>query len=456
MAIVSAAALAGIGAFSARMTTLEFDRIDIPQLHPSLAGIRDAIAADHSRTGSWVGLSAVIERLASTTHTRILVLNAQGALLAASDARLRAATFSTSSDGTLRITADSLVTANSQPREETEVVLRGPSATIRGPSKKVEALVYVMPQSNGMTALPAAEVALRARRMIWLGVVIATLTAMLAAFVLSTHVLRPITSLTAAARRLARGDTAARAAVNSKDELGELASAFNSMAESLERLERIRKDLVTDLAHELRTPLTNIRGYLEAMQDGRVDPSPAALESLHDDVMLLQQLVADLHDLSLADAARLRIAPIPLDLRGAINSSVDAFPPGNVRIKTDVPDGLPLVNADPARLSQIMRNVLANALAHVSVDGKVTISASRNGEYVRVRVENDGQPIDEQDMPLIFERFYRSDKSRTRTTGGAGLGLAIVKQFVNAHGGSVTAVNTSAPGVAIEFTLPIA
>jgi signal transduction histidine kinase len=453
MAIVSAVALAGVGAFSARMTTLELERIDVPLPRASAQNIRDAIAAYRERKGSWDELTPEIERLASSTHTRILVLNRQGTLLAASDPRLRTTRLSLLPDGTLHLTSGG---ASSPRQEQIDLTLRGPSAAIRGPSGLTAALVYVMPQPDAMSGLPGAELALRARRMIWIGVAFASLTAMLAAFVLSTHVLRPITLLTAAARRLARGETGARVTVKSHDELGELGGAFNSMAESLERLERIRKDLVADVAHELRTPLTNIRGYIEAMQDGRVEASPAALGSLHDDVMLLQQLVADLHDLSLADADQLRIAPVALDLRGVINSSIDAFPPGHARITADIPEGLPLVNADPARLSQIMRNVLANALAHVAAGGSVSIRASRNGENVRVRVENDGQPIDTPDLPLIFERFYRSDKSRTRTTGGAGLGLAIVKQFVKAHGGHVHALNTDAPGVAIEFTLPIA
>jgi signal transduction histidine kinase len=456
MAIVSAVALAGVGAFSARMTTLELERIDVPLPRASAENIRGAIAAYHARKGSWVGLTPEIERLASSTHTRILVLNRQGTLLAASDPGLRTTKVSLLSDGTVRLISESAASVAAPRQEQIDLTLRGPSATIRGPSGTTAALVYVMPQPDLMSGLPGAELALQARRMIWIGVAFASLTAMLAAFVLSTHVLRPITSLTAAARRLARGETGARVTVKSHDELGELAGAFNSMAESLERLERMRKDLVADVAHELRTPLTNIRGYIEAMQDGRVEASPAALGSLHDDVMLLQQLVADLHDLSLADADQLRIAPVALDLRGVINSSIDAFPPGHARITADIPEGLPLVSADPARLSQIMRNVLANALAHVSVGGSVSVSASRNGEKVRVRVENDGQPIDTPDLALIFERFYRSDKSRTRATGGAGLGLAIVKQFVNAHGGQVHALNTDAPGVAIEFTLPIA
>jgi signal transduction histidine kinase len=210
--------------------------------------------------------------------------------------------------------------------------------------------------------------------------------------------------------------------------------------------------MVADIAHELRTPLTHIRGRIEAIQDGRMSAAPPTIEALHADVLLLERLVRDLQDLSLADAGQLRLAPASVRLDEVARSVAPSF--GDVELR--MPADLPLVSCDPERLRQILHNLLANARAHVREGGAVWLAASVVGDDVRVTVHNDGVALDEEDLTSIFERFYRTDKSRSRITGGAGLGLAIVKQLVEASGGRVWAENTQPAGVSVVFTAPVA
>jgi signal transduction histidine kinase len=224
------------------------------------------------------------------------------------------------------------------------------------------------------------------------------------------------------------------------------------MADGLARLEHLREAMVADIAHELRTPLTHIRGRIEAIQDGRMEAAPATIEALHADVLLLERLVRDLQDLSLADAGQLRLAPQTVRLDDVARSVAPSFADVDLRL----PEGLPPVLIDPERLRQILHNLLANARAHAPEGGAVWIAASSGVGEISVTVHNDGVALDEEDLTSIFERFYRTDKSRSRVTGGAGLGLTIVKQLVEASGGRVRAENTDPAGVSVIFTVPVA
>lgn len=171
---------------------------------------------------------------------------------------------------------------------------------------------------------------------------------------------------------------------------------------------------------------------------------------------MLTRLVGDLQDLALADADQLGIQPQSVSLRNAVDSVVASYQSAIVPIGIDLPADLPPVLADPARLNQVLRNLISNALTHVSVGGRVVLSAAADDGHLRVSIHNDGAALSDRDLSLVFERFYRADKSRSRLTGGAGLGLAIVKQLVEAHGGKVWAENSPPSGVSVYFTLPLA
>jgi signal transduction histidine kinase len=328
----------------------------------------------------------------------------------------------------------------------------------------------------------------------------AGLVALLLTAVLSRRILGPVEALTVAARKMEKGDLSQRVTVRSQDEIGELARAFNAMADGLARIEQLRRHMVTDVAHELRTPLTNIRGYLEALRDGVARPDTALIDSLHEEALLLNHLVDDLQDLALAEAGQLRLARRPVALAPLVDAAVSALRPAladkDMAITVDMPADLPCADADAARVGQVLRNLLNNAITHTPAGGSIGVEATTddrpptteerglkiedsNGgaaemlssilyplssepssiigrrSSVVVRVRDSGPGIAPEHLPHLFERFYRADPARARATGGAGLGLTIVKQLVEAHGGHVWAESAPGQGATFVFTLPV-
>ena len=282
--------------------------------------------------------------------------------------------------------------------------------------------------------------------------------ALLLTLVLSRRIFGPVEALTSAARAMAGGDRAVRVEVRSGDEVGELGDAFNAMTQAIATSERLRRRLIGDVAHELRTPLTNIRAQLEAIQDGLAEPASPAIDSLHEEAMLLSRLVEELQDLAVAEAGEMRLDRGDVALGEAMASAAAAFElrvrTGGVSIRVDVPDGIPRVSADRQRLAQVFRNLLANALAHTPAGGNIVLEAKAVGGAAEISVRDSGCGISGEDLPFIFDRFYRADASRSRETGGTGLGLPIVRQIVFAHGGSIRAESEPGRGAAFVFTLP--
>lgn len=306
-----------------------------------------------------------------------------------------------------------------------------------------------------------------------LAAIAAGAAALLLTWLISRRIVGPIEALTAAAGRMEQGDLSTKVNVNTKDEIGKLAHAFNAMTGSLSRQEQLRRNMVTDIAHELRTPLANIRGYLEAVRDGIVEADPALVSSLHEESLLLTRLVDDLQELQLAESGQLKFEPVPASITDiAVRAATAQTPTAeakDITIHTDLTPDIPLVRADQARISQVLRNLLDNSIRHTPEGGSITISArllpihdlqnpqssTRNPQYVEVCVQNTGPAIPPDHLPHIFDRFYRADGSRARTTGGTGLGLAIVKQLIELHHGEVRAENTSNSGPRFYFTLPV-
>jgi two-component system sensor histidine kinase BaeS len=296
-------------------------------------------------------------------------------------------------------------------------------------------------------------------RTLLLVAVVAGLGAVLLILGLSRRILAPVEALTAAVRRMEAGDLSQRVDITSRDEIGELARAFNSMADGLARLEGLRRNMVTDVAHELRTPLSNIRGYLEAIQDGVVEPERGIIDSLYEEAMLLNHLVDDLQELSLAEAGQLKLERQPVALADIVDRAVEAIRPRaeveRVTVQVDLSEEL-LVDVDPRRIGQVLRNLLENALTHTPPGGEIAVAARISDRWVEVSVRDTGSGIAAEDLPYVFERFYRSDRSRSRATGGAGLGLAIARQLVEAHGGDIWVESTPDEGSKFWFTLPMA
>ncbi len=257
--------------------------------------------------------------------------------------------------------------------------------------------------------------------------------------------------------KIAKGDFTSRVQTLPNDEIGELGKTFNAMTGTLERTEQLRKKMVVDVAHELRAPLTNIRGYLEAMRDGVADPGTKVVELLHEETLRLGNLSEDLMRLSAADSARLTLEREMVDLHDFISHSLKLFEgqfaKKRITTETRIASGAKRVSADAEKLAQIMQNLLHNAWQYTSADGKVGITVERVERAVKIIVANTGEQIAREDLSLIFERFYRVDKSRSREHRGAGIGLAIVKDLVEAHGGQVGAQSFTGEN-RIWFVLP--
>ncbi len=235
------------------------------------------------------------------------------------------------------------------------------------------------------------------------------------------------------------------------------------MAAALEQAETLRRNLVADVAHELRTPLSVLQGNLRAILDDVYPLNKTEVARLYDQTRLLSRLVNDLHELAQAEARQLLLNPQPTDLADLVHSTVTTFAPvaetRGVTLEAQVPPDLPSVLADSARLAQVLHNLLANALYHTSAGGTIWLragcDAAGTGQpaHLWLAVQDSGEGIPPEHLPHVFERFYRADPARSRTTGGAGLGLAIVRAIVEAHGGQISAASDGMPGHGSTFTV---
>jgi len=275
-----------------------------------------------------------------------------------------------------------------------------------------------------------------------LAAAVAVLASLGLAMALARRLAQPLERIGAAARRVAAGDYAARVPREGPEELVSLADSFNQMAAALAEQERIRGDFIANAAHELRTPLTNLQGYLEALRDGVISADRATYASLWEEADRLVRLSRSLDTLAEGDAATIAPALEEIDLAVAIRGALDLAQPSleraGLHLATDVPATLP-ARANPDHLAQVLNNLVSNAVHYSPPGGSVTVRAERRGADILVSIANTGDEIPPEDMPRLFERFYRVDKSRDRARGGAGIGLAIVKQLVEAAGGRVGA-----------------
>lgn len=294
------------------------------------------------------------------------------------------------------------------------------------------------------------------RYLVWASLAALAL-AFLLSYLLTRRVLRPLAEITDITREVASGRFAARVEVNSQDEVGQLGLAFNRMADSLAQVEQLRKTMVGDLAHELRTPLTNLRGYFEALSDGVIPPSRETFQMLQQETLRLVHLVEDLQQLARADAAKAFLQRQDLSLPELVGQLLGLFrlnfEAKGIELSTAFAPGAETLNADRDKLLQALRNLLENACKYTPEKGRVSIQSELCEGGVRVSVSNSGEGIARQDLPFIFERFFRADRSRSREAGGAGIGLAIVKELIEAHGGRVGA-ESAAGQTRIWFSLP--
>ncbi len=306
---------------------------------------------------------------------------------------------------------------------------------------------------------PEAEFFSRTLHAILVGISIAIAIALLLGLFLARTLARPIRALTAATRAMAQGEFGAQVNVRTQDELGELGSAFNQMSTDLAHSLHLRRQMTADIAHDLRTPLSVILGYTEALHDGKFAGDPSIYAILHDEAQHLSRLIDDLRMLSLADAGEL-----PLDRchtparelleRTAAAHRVQAEQQG-VQLRVVAPSDLPEVEVDPSRMQQVLSNLVSNALRYTAAGGQIALRGEMADGQVRLQVQDSGIGIAPDDLPYIFERFYRGDRARSQT-GESGLGLPIAKSLVEMHQGVITVASHLGEGTTFTISLPVA
>ncbi len=286
----------------------------------------------------------------------------------------------------------------------------------------------------------------------------ASAVALALGIVLARALTRPIRALTAAIHAMARGELRQSVAVSSKDELGELAAAFNQMSAELDRLLKARRQMTADIAHDLRNPLTVIGGYLEFMQDGVLQPTAERLDAMQGEVQHLERLVEDLRTLSQADAGELVLNREAVSVPELLERAAQSYQPlaekQGTNLKIETGQGLPSIQADPDRLARVLGNLISNSLRYTPAGGLITLKAQpEDGDRVKITVADNGNGIAPEALPYIFDRLYRADPARTSEE--LGLGLAIARSIVEVHGGSISAQSTQGKGTTISIVLPV-
>jgi two-component system sensor histidine kinase BaeS len=282
--------------------------------------------------------------------------------------------------------------------------------------------------------------------------------ALVLGIVLARALTHPIRDLTSAIHSMAAGDFKQQVAIRSKDELGQLAAAFNQMSSELDRLQSARRRMTADIAHDLRNPLTVIGGYVESMREGVLAPTLERLDAVQLEVKHLERLVDDLRTLSQAEAGELRLNREPVALGDLLARLVRSYQPlaekQSITLRAEVGEDLPEILVDPDRIAQVLGNLMSNSLRYTPANGRITLAARHSANTITLLVQDTGRGIAPEALSFVFDRFYRADSSRSRADE-SGLGLAIARSIVEAHGGTISAESTPGSGTTIKITLPL-
>jgi len=321
---------------------------------------------------------------------------------------------------------------------------------------KIGELIFYREKSPGLQSMENQFIS-SMNKSILFGTIISVILAVILGIALSSKITKPLEKLMKGIRYLADGNTSYRVKVDSKDEFFQLADAFNEMSMKLEQNEEVRKNLVADVAHELRTPLSVLRGRLESIQEGAIEPNEEVIMQLSDEVYRLSRLVSDLQQLSLAEAGKLFLNKKKTDLNQLIEKVIDNFrwlaeeKDISISFQNEGKAVEALIDAD--RMTQVIINILGNALRHTPEQGKIKLVLKQVDNQQIIEIIDNGPGIDEEFLPFIFERFYRTDASRSRDQGGTGLGLSIAKGFVEAHGGTISVKSRKGEGTKFIISL---
>lgn len=464
-----ALALAGVGFFVSFATTQETDRFQRRSQEFRAERVHRIIARHYREHQAWEGLQPRLEQAAALYGRRFIIADPAGHIIldshhAAETAAKKRAWESwekTQLQGRARpILVDNrpvalLVLAPENGEATTDADSPGngffPAAFIPGPEPGGPP-----PEREPAPARLATEVR---RSLYWSGLAAAAAGILLISL-LSRRILAPVRTLNTAAQRLGQGDFSQRVPASGPAELRHLSQTFNTMAENLAVAEQLRRNLAADVAHELRTPLSNIQGYLEAVNDGLLQPDAATIAALRQQTAHLVALVEDLRLLAQAEAGALQLDLQPQSLPDLLAAAVSAFRPRaaakGIALNFAAAPGLPPLFLDATRISQVAANLLENAILHTPDGGAVTVTAGQDtANELWAAVQDSGPGIAAADLPHIFDRFYRVDPSRARSTGGVGLGLTIARQLIAAHGGRIHAASQPGQGATFTFILPL-
>ena len=454
--VLAVAAVAAVAFYARLSTRVEFQRFQDIQRVTEANGTNDIESVLDRTAGRLDGTCCTAELVDAAAATltaghALLVFDAAGDLKAAAGSGITPGTVRASFlGGLLKIDftdhAPGMVAG-------TTIQFKG------GPVRPIHlidgaaATVHVVPIERPDHDQPAAQFLGSVDRRLLIVTVGVAMLALLITWGISRRIVGPIAELRNATRDLAAGQLSRRVGAQGSDEIGELARGFNHMASELERQETLRRNLVHDVAHELRTPLTALRCRVEMILDGMVvDPMPA-LRQVNEEVSHLSQLVTDLEELAHAEARELTFAFADVDVAEVCRSAVRlAGLEDNARLTLKLESGL-TARADAVRLRQIVLNLLSNADRHTPAAGTMTLAVATAGEYAVITVHNTGSSLIPEEQSRVFDRFYRADPARQRSTGGSGLGLAIVKQLAEAQGGRVS-VASDQSGVTFSVTVP--
>jgi len=398
------------------------------------SGLMDSLAAYNAATGNWNGVEVVLKQFSGRGQGRgrppLLLADAGGTIV-----------------------YDERGQRPGTPLSEDE---RASALPIELNGATVGYLLLGA-QGRGSLAQSEQDYLDQLRSTLIVAAVIAALAGVIIGVGMARTLSKPLSKLAQAARAFAAHNWNERVQVGGTEEVAEVAFAFNDMADSLQKAETLRRNLMADVAHELRTPLTVLQGNLRAMLDGVYPVERSEIATLYDETRLLQRLVDDLRELALAEAGQLKLNVQPIDLAPIIRSTVANFMPvadeRGLALDAKIDRAID-VRADADRVAQVLRNLIANALWHTHQQGRITVTAQRSANNVRVSVTDTGEGIAPEDLLHVFDRFYRTDRSHTRHNGGSGLGLAIAKSLVEAMGGQIGVESELRSGSRFWFTLP--
>lgn len=454
---VALVATALTGVLSTAVTRAFFQRYVALHRQERSDRVAALMAQYYQYTGSWSGVDAAIEEFLPQRGWWEMMGHMAGSMMCSM--------LSSAVDRVVVADASGLVVGDTSDRAEgqrlskTELAL-GSDVVVGG--RKVGTVIILRPdQEIGGVISDIERDFLRSTLGFTIGAALAV--AAIAAglgLVVSRGLARPLSALVVAVKKIEEGggkNLACRVPVTGTDEIGQLAEAFNSMLARLEKNEQLRRSMIADLAHELRTPVAVLRGNLEAMQWNLTPVTQERIISLHDEVVRMSRLLQDLQDLAVAEAGELSLNKSDVDFRELVARVAGFFWPEaqsrGIELSFEVEDGAGMVFADADRIRQVLANLLTNALRHTSSGGRVRVTARRSGDEVVVTVADTGEGIDPEDLPHVFDRFYRGRKERPEHLG-LGLGLGIAKALVEAHGGRIWAESEKGKGASFHFAIP--